>query len=143
MIKYSNILSLKKNNEDKLYKCNICQLCKRGEIWMKYHININQTTDNKETINICSYLCSKSYFKNKIFKLDRVINREDFNYLRPILNKKKYNFKILSLNEIEKLSDNEYNKYIKDLDNYFILNPERAKIQLDIQNEIDSIEDIY
>ena len=43
MIKYSNILSLKKNNEDKLYKCNICQLCKRGEIWMKYHINTNQT----------------------------------------------------------------------------------------------------
>ena len=109
---------------------------------MKYHINTNQTTD-KETINICSYLCSKSYFKDKIFKLDRVINREDFNHLRPILNKKKYNFKILSLNEIEKLSDNEYNKYIKDLDNYFILNPERAKIQLDIQNEIDSIEDIY
>ena len=133
MRKYSNIVSLKKNTEDTFYNCNVCKLNKRGEIWMKY-----KKSDKKDKCtHICSYLCSKKYFENRVFKLDKVVNKKDFDFPRPIQYYKKSDFKILSSDEIENLSDYEYIQYNKDLNNYMILNPERCRMQLDIQNGID------
>jgi len=143
MRKYSNIVSFNKNTEDSFYKCNVCQLNKKGEIWMKYKKSDKKDKKDKKDkcIHICSYLCSKKYFENKVFKLDKVINKKDFDLPRPIQYYKKTDFKILSSNEIVNLSDYEYIQYNKDLNNYMILNPERSRLQLNIQNEIDIIDD--
>ena len=133
-MKYSNIVKSEKNREEIYYKCKICEFYKQDKIWMKYIIG------NNKYINICSYLCSKKHFENKEFKLDKVVNKTDFDLIRPVNTVTNYNFKILSINEIELLTNTEYNQYFIDLDNYVNLNPERAKLQLDIQTESDIVD---
>lgn len=111
MIKYSSIVKLENKKTEKSYKCDICNLKKNQEIWMKYLIN-------EKEINICGFRCSKIFFKKRIFKLDNVVNRKDFDLPRPVTHIYKKNFIILSQEEIDNLSDKEYIQYNKDLKNY-------------------------
>ena len=131
---YSNILKNNKNNNNTYYKCNICNKCKKNEVWLEYIIL------EKKNIKICSYLCSKKYFEDKIFKLDNTVNKKDFDLVRPIIKKNIKPFQILSREEINNLDDNNYLNYCKNLDNYILFNPERAKLQLNIQKTNDNID---
>tara|TARA_B110000285_G_scaffold135703_1_gene152045 strand:+ start:113 stop:538 length:426 start_codon:yes stop_codon:yes gene_type:complete len=130
---YSNILKNKNKNKNN-YKCNICNKCKQTEIWLEYIISENKN------IKICSYLCNKKYFIDKIFKLDNVVNKKDFDLIRPIIKKNIKSFQILSNKEINNLNDNDYLNYYNNLDNYILLNPDRAKLQLNIQKNSDNID---
>jgi len=121
MIKYSSIVKLENKKTESSFQCNICNLRKNEDIWMKYIINETE-------INICSYKCSNIFFKNRPFKLDNVVNRKDFDLPRPVTCVCKDNFEILSEEEIEKLSDREYIRYNKDLRNYIKLNPEKSNL---------------
>lgn len=134
MIKYSSIVKMESKKKDKCFKCSVCNLKKYDEIWMKYII------DERE-INICGYKCSKIFFDNKPFKLDNVVNKKDFDLPRPVTHICKKDFVILSQEEIDELTDREYIEYNKDLNNYINLNPERAELQLKIQNEMDLYND--
>ena len=64
-----------------------------------------------------------------------------FDLPRPVTHICKKNFVILSQEEIDELTDREYIEYNKDLNNYINLNPERAELQLKIQNEMDLYND--
>tara|TARA_B110000285_G_C14748726_1_gene434204 strand:+ start:109 stop:537 length:429 start_codon:yes stop_codon:yes gene_type:complete len=131
---YSNILKNNNKNKNNNYKCNICNKCKQTKVWLEYII-----LENKN-IKICSYLCSKKYFEDKIFKLDNTVNKKDFDLVRPIIKKNIKPFQILSREEINNLDDNNYLNYCKNLDNYILFNPERAKLQLNIQKTNDNID---
>jgi len=127
LVSYYDILKNIKKENSKCYKCNICNQIKY-DIWLEY------LKDNNKSLKICGYSCSAKYFKDKPFYLKYTVNKKDFDFPRPVTKLETKKFEILSEYEIDLLSDYEYINYHKDLDNYILLNPERAKLQLDIQN---------
>ena len=74
----------------------------------------------------------------------KVINKNDFFDLRPILSNKKNDFMILTNEELSELDDNSIKKYYKKLNIYYYMNPERARLQLKIMensvSEFDNLE---
>ena len=66
---------------------------------------------------------------------DLILNKEDFCYLRPILNKVKEEFQILTYEEITKLDDNQKDKYYNDMDEYYQFDETKMKIYDDMYYE--------
>ena len=86
MSSFADKLQNKKNESTTItYKCDKC-----GEYKQKYFIHLDQGYDDKY---ICSYLCSKEmhidYGKDY---WNSVINTEDFNYPKPPIYDKKYEY---------------------------------------------------
>ena len=86
MSSFADKLQNKKNESTTItYKCDKCGECKK-----KYFIHLDQGNGDKY---ICSYLCSKEmhldYGKDY---WDSVVNTEDFNYPKPPIYGKKYEY---------------------------------------------------
>ena len=94
--------------------------------------------------NYCSYLCGKE--RPMYYTWEDVTNKEDFNYnLVPIVKKKKtsiHNFSLLMDSEISELSDEEYNEYMDQLDEFKYNNPERYSEMCDIMYEYTDYDDL-
>tara|TARA_B110000881_G_C18295818_1_gene374481 strand:- start:370 stop:660 length:291 start_codon:yes stop_codon:yes gene_type:complete len=65
----------------------------------------------------------------------KVINKEDFIYLRPILPNKRNEFVFLTNKELLNYDDSKLTEYYNDLNNYYMDNPERASMQMEIMEE--------
>jgi hypothetical protein len=87
------------------HNCDRCNKCSK-----KYFIHMNK--DGKDTY-ICSYLCSKDlHLDYGRDYWDTVVNLEDFNHLRPIVEVKKEKEKFsIEYNEL----DHERNEFIQSL----------------------------
>ena len=60
---------------------------------------------------------------------DLVLNKEDFQHIRPILHtRNEDDFPYLTETEINRLSDEQYRQYKEDLSETYLLNPERASV---------------
>jgi len=123
---YITAVSIENVQYAKTYKCEHCNNIKTDIPWVNYDI------DNK---CICSYLCYKN--KNKIDTnlWSKVNNKDDFNYLCPILPKKKEEFVFLTEKELMNFKDNELNEYFINMNEYYFKNPERASLQMTIMEE--------
>ena len=131
LVNYADMVKNNNNKLEKKYKCNCCNKNKSGEIWLEY----------KDNIKLCCYSCSKKYFEYRSFRLKDVINYKDFDFPRPVTKfVKKNKFRILSQKEIDGLNNYEYKKYYVDLIEYEGLYPERARLQMKIQQNSDYID---
>ena len=65
----------------------------------------------------------------------KVVNKDDFIDLRPILPSKSTEFVFLTEKELLNYDDNSLNKYYNDLNKYYMKNPERASMQMEIMAE--------
>jgi hypothetical protein len=108
------------------YTCYHCKEKKMGKPWVIYDDNPNKN------ICMCGYLCN---VRSNILEThyDRVINREDFNYLCPILPVKKEKKKFIPKSEFEQslMTDDEYQKYISEYNEYFAYRPQEHQIYLE------------
>ena len=113
---YSNIV---KNSKEKTkynkYSCDICALCKRGKPWLMY------ITRHGNKSNICSYLC---YSKTDDVKMKNILNKEDFNEIRPYIENKN-EIKFLDQDDLDQLDNNQYSTYMDELYEKCLLNPEK------------------
>ena len=73
----------------------------------------------------------------RVFSVSKVINKEDFIYLRPILPGKSTEFVFLTEKELLNYDDIKLTEYYNDLNNYYMDNPERASMQMEIMAECD------
>ena len=121
--------------------CTHCNCNVNGKPWIIYG-----------NTNYCSYMCAKN--KPMYYRWEDIKIKEDFNYnLIPVIKKKKCirAFSILMDSEISELSEEEYNDYIYQLDEFKFHYPERYYEMCDIMNEyidydefeIDELEGYY
>jgi len=110
------------------YKCDRCNKCSN-----KYFIHMNKEGMDKY---ICSYLCcgdlhldyGKDYW-------DSVVNLEDFNHLRPIVEVKKMKEKFaIEYNEL----DHERNEFIQSL-----IDEDNRILELEKEYEVSSSDSDY
>ena len=111
------------------YLCNCCNHTKYGKPWVLFR----HFDDNIH--NICSYLCYKSINMDDKDLWSKVVNKDDFIDLRPILPSKSTEFVFLTEKELLNYDDNSLNKYYNDLNKYYMKNPERASMQMEIMAE--------
>ena len=113
---YSSIV---KNSKDTTkynkYSCDICNVCKRGKPWLMY------ITRHGNKSNICSYLC---YSKTNDVKMKNILNKEDFNEIRPYIENKN-EIKFLDQDDLDQLDNNQYSTYMDELYEKCLLNPEK------------------
>jgi len=129
--------AIKKKNIDYNtgYRCECCNMRGHGKPWAIYKDVIKK--------NICSYLCYGKMNMTDKNLWSKVINKNDFFDLRPILPDKKNDFMILTNEELMKLDDKSLKKYYERLNVYYYMNPERAKMQLKImENSVSEFDDI-
>ena len=94
------------------------------------------TIDMKRWDGIPGPIVFSSYleYKLNLMKLpkqhfDLVLNKEDFQHIRPILHtRNEDDFPYLTETEINRLSDEQYRQYKEDLSETYLLNPERASV---------------
>ncbi len=107
----------------KTYKCDSCNSLKQGQPWLSVNFS-------RKPYNSCSYLCNtkmrdvlpKGYY-------EQIINKEDFNEPRPVIDNPKYEeFVFLTETEINALSNDDYMKYSETLNDVFLLNPIRSSV---------------
>ena len=98
------------------YKCDVCTEHKCGKPWLMY------TTRYDNISNICSYLC---YIKTNDVKMINIINKEDFNHIRPHQLNNQSGIIFLDQDELDKLDSNQYSSYMDDLYEKCLLNPEK------------------
>ena len=105
------------------YTCFHCKEKKTGKPWVIYEDNPN--------ICMCGYLCS---VRSKVVEThyNRVLNREDFDYLRPIIPQKEKS-KFIPKSDFEQslMTDEEYEKYQDDYNEYFAYRPEEHEVYLE------------
>lgn len=121
------------------YICYQCKEKKTGKPWIIYEDNPN--------ICMCGYLCNvRSGIVSTHY--GKVLNREDFDYLCPILPKKNEREIFIPKSEFEQslMTDDEYHKYKDEYSEYFAYRPEEHQVYLE-NKENDShskcIEDEY
>lgn len=112
-------------------KCSHC-FKEMNKSWIEYNNNIN----------LCSYICYNRYSENNQYdkSWNNIKNKEDFQeYLNlvPVIPKliNNNNFKYLSLQEINKMSDDEKNKYFELKNNQFYIDELSYSINEEIFNE--------
>ena len=113
---YSSIVkNSKETTKYNKYSCDICALCKRGKPWLMY------ITRHGNKSNICSYLC---YSKTDDVKMKNILNKEDFNEIRPYIENKN-EIKFLDQDDLDQLDNNQYSTYMDELYEKCLLNPEK------------------
>ena len=136
MISFKDAIKKKNIDYNSGYKCECCNMISHGKPWVIYKDVVKK--------NICSYLCYGKMNTNDKNLWSKVINKNDFFDLRPILSNKKNDFMILTNEELSELDDNSIKKYYKKLNIYYYMNPERARLQLKIMensvSEFDNLE---
>jgi hypothetical protein len=112
-------------------KCSYC-FKEMNKPWIEYNNNIN----------LCSYICSNRYSENNHYdkSWNNIKNKKDFEkYLNlvPILPKRNNinDFQYLSLEEINKMSDDEKIKYFESKNNQFYIDELSYSINEEIYNE--------
>ena len=129
---YSNIV---KNSKEKTkynkYSCDICALCKYGKPWLMY------ITRQGNKSNICSYLC---YSKTDDVKMKNILNKEDFNEIRPYIENKN-EIKFLDQDDLDQLDNNQYSTYMDELYEKCLLNPEKYHAYIRSLNDMEYCSD--
>ena len=97
-------------------QCSCCENFIFGKPWL----SINKRYNNRPTVDVCSYLCSKEV--NEIVGdkyWDKVINKEDFNVsLIPVVKEPKQ-VQFLDESDMDDIKILlEQNEYIQDLESY-------------------------
>lgn len=110
--------------------CENCN-CNISDPWMKYMYQ------GKER-SLCSYLCWRNV-PTMIFN-HMIINKDDFDDLRPIQQKRYNRFSMYTSNEFNELLPDMKEKYLMELENFRIYNSERADILDKIISDIDYID---
>ena len=118
---FSNILTSTKKVGNK-YKCRCCQRLMVGNPWMSYN-------SNGRVKYLCRYLCYKKEREQDNTIWDNLINKEDYEFITPIRNKKESEFVFLNDNDLNRLTESEYIQYNKNMEEYYWKNPERARIR--------------
>ena len=120
------------------YTCFQCQEKKEGKPWVIY--------EDKPNVCLCGYLCNKESDKVNTHS-DKVLNREDFDYLRPIIPQNKIKqFVPKSVFEQSLMTNEEFYKYLEDYNEYFAYRPEEHQVYLEsVKNDeyTKSIEEDY
>jgi hypothetical protein len=127
MTSFKDAIEKKNVDYNSGYVCECCNHTKYGKPWVVF--------DTEK--NICSYLCYKSMNMDDKDLWSKVINKEDFIYLRPILPNKRNEFVFLTNKELLNYDDSKLTEYYNDLNNYYMDNPERASMQMEIMEECD------
>ena len=130
MTSFKDAIEKKNVDYNSEYECECCNHTKYGKPWVLYK---PQSFDTEK--NICSYLCYKSMNMDDKDLWSKVINKEDFIYLRPILPNKRNEFVFLTNKELLNYDDSKLTEYYNDLNNYYMDNPERASMQMEIMEE--------
>ena len=131
MVSYSSAVNTENKEYINTFMCSECNDIKKGKEWVNYD------NDNK---CICSYLCYKSKSeKENIW--DKINNKEDFNYPMPIQPKKEEEFAFLTNFELMEFTDIELKNYYIKLNEYYMKDPERARLQMDILDESEYFSD--
>ena len=109
-------------------KCYICKGdCNKKVYDEKSWIiikNMNYIDDYHPEIHFCSYLCfvhNKNIFPTDYWK--SVMNKEDFNDIRPIQNKTNKLFNYLSYEELIQLTDQQKTEYFTEKEKQIEINP--------------------
>lgn len=102
-----------------------------GKPWIT--INMDRWDGISGPVTFSSYIA----YNNSLEKIPKqhihlVENKEDFNYLLPIVTKqsKSESFNFLTETEINKLTNEEYRTYKEKLQEYYLLNPNRTEIEV-------------
>lgn len=133
MLSFKSIVEMKKeNNSLSYYNCNTCNLLKNNNPWAIYYNECK-----KCNVKICSYICFKKEYDTNKNIWNNLLNKKDFNLLMPIIPKVNKEFVIKSEEEINNMNKYEKNKYNKDLNKFFLENPNRAQMLYNIQRNID------
>ena len=118
---FAKILTSTKKEGNK-YKCRCCQRHLIGNPWMSYN--------SKGRVKyLCRYLCYKKERELDDTIWDNLINKEDYEFITPIRNKRESEFVFLNDNDLNRLTESEYIQYNKNLEEYYWKNPERAQIR--------------
>ena len=135
MTSFKDAIEKKNVDYNSGYVCECCNHTKYGKPWVVYNPQVvyNSVFDTEK--NICSYLCYKSMNMDDKDLWSKVINKEDFIYLRPILPNKRNEFVFLTNKELLNYDDSKLTEYYNDLNNYYMDNPERASMQMEIMEE--------
>ena len=129
---YSSIVkNSKETTKYKKYSCDICALCKRGKPWLMY------ITRHGNKSNICSYLC---YSKTDDVKMKNILNKEDFNEIRPHIENKN-EIKFLDQDDLDQLDNNQYSTYMDELYEKCLLNPEKYHAYIRSLNDMEYCSD--
>tara|TARA_B110000902_G_C13853521_1_gene416165 strand:- start:32 stop:394 length:363 start_codon:yes stop_codon:yes gene_type:complete len=89
-----------------------------------------------ETIQTCSYLCTrKCDIKLPGDYSGLVLNKEDFDYMRPVLLRQKKKFEFLTYEEIQKMTDTEKETYYFQKEENITIDPLIAQVYEDMDLE--------
>jgi len=118
---FATILTSTKKEGNK-YSCKCCKRQFVGIPWMSYY--------NKDRVRyLCRYLCYKKERERDNTIWDNLINKEDYEFITPLRNKKESEFVFLNDIDLSRLTESEYIQYNKNLEEYYWKNPERARIR--------------
>jgi hypothetical protein len=119
-----------------MYYCSVCQINKNKEPIFKYNIE-------SHLHNICAYGCWCS--RNKIvYNWNSLINKDDFTKIPLPHVETPCKFKLLTDGELDQMTNIQVSSYLKNLDDYLLLNPIRKEIQLsELSNEDTHLSDEY
>jgi len=137
MLSFKSAIDKKVSDTSMLYNCNTCKKQKNNKIWAIYY-----NESKKCDVNVCSYLCYNIEEKenNNVWK--NLKNKEDFNFLYPIITPKKEKFVIKSEQEIYEMNKLDRTKYYNNLDHFYDNDPIRAVLLYNIQNNMDCQDNI-
>lgn len=108
------------------YTCYQCQEKKEGKPWVIY--------EDKPNVCLCGFLCNHKSQK-VMTHYNKVLNKEDFDYLRPIIpTNNEYNFVPKSEFEQSLMTDEEFSKYQEEYNEYFAYRPEEHQVYLENVN---------
>lgn len=120
-----------------------CHLCKKqNEPWLILRNDYLYTDDDNKpigkTLQFCSYLCSKKYTKTVSNYGNLIINKDDFKsyYLCPLIQKREEKeFEYLTIEEIQKLSDEKKQDYYSEREKIGYFNSEKDMIYKELEME--------
>jgi len=122
-----------------------CFLCNKNFVKNKpWLILINDSLyideDNQpigETIQFCSYLCSRKYTKGLPNWGNYIVNKVDFEpyYLCPIIKKPMKEFEYLTIQEIQSLTEEEKKEYYSEREKFGLNNTDKDMIYRELEKE--------
>jgi len=128
MVTYVNAAETTNKDYNEGYICQSCENIKESKPWVIYMMD-----DDKKCL--CSYLCYKSMNVVDEKLWGKVMNKEDFNDLRPVLPKNVEKFVFYTNRELSQFDDNKLQEYYVKLNAHYMENPERASMQMEIMEE--------
>ena len=143
MTSFKDAIEKKNVDYNSGYVCECCKNTKYGNPWVIFRPSVvfkpsvYKLCEENHTDNICSYLCYKSMNVEDKDLWSKVVNKDDFIDLRPILPNKRCEFIFLTEKELLHFDDNRLIEYYNDLNNYYMENPERASMQMEIMENCD------